>query len=112
MHDIVFTPAAENDIEDILDFTRVQFGELQTNRYLELIRQAVDEIAENPFCLRSKSWPLLHPQARVMHIARRGKGARHYILYRVSAINEVEIGRLLHDSVDLQRHLPEEYRHG
>ena len=35
---------------------------------------------------------------------------RHFLLYRVTESNLVEIGRVLHDSIELQAHLPEEYR--
>jgi plasmid stabilization system protein ParE len=31
-------------------------------------------------------------------------------LYRTQPVGLVEIGRILHDSVDLMRHLPDEYR--
>jgi toxin ParE1/3/4 len=34
---------------------------------------------------------------------------RHFLLYRVAG-NVVEIGRVLHDSMELDLHLPEEYR--
>ncbi len=35
--------------------------------------------------------------------------AMHDILYRINDDRTVEIGRVLHDSVDLERHLPEVY---
>ena len=35
---------------------------------------------------------------------------RHFILYRRADGNTLDIGRILHDGRDLQRHLPEEYR--
>ena len=36
----------------------------------------------------------------------------HDLLYRTLAGGPVEIGRVLHDGMDLKRHLPEEYRAG
>jgi toxin ParE1/3/4 len=35
---------------------------------------------------------------------------RHFLLYRVTESKIVEIGRVLHDSMDFQSNLPEEYR--
>jgi toxin ParE1/3/4 len=36
---------------------------------------------------------------------------RHFLLYcSTRPDGQVEIGRVLHDSMDLQRHLPDEYR--
>ncbi len=48
----------------------------------------------------------IHPEVRTLHIARRGRKARHLILYRVTT-NTIDVGRLLHDSMELRRHLPE-----
>ena len=36
--------------------------------------------------------------------------ARHLLVYRVTESGIVEIGRVLHDSMELKTHLPEEYR--
>jgi toxin ParE1/3/4 len=38
------------------------------------------------------------------------KHPRHFLLYRIRADGQVEIGRVLHDSMDLEPHLREEYR--
>ena len=35
---------------------------------------------------------------------------RHFLLYRVTEPGMVEISRVLHDSMELKAHLPEEYR--
>ena len=42
-------------------------------------------------------------QARVRH-------PRHFLIYRVDDKNGIEIGRVLHDSMDLLSNLPDEYR--
>ena len=34
---------------------------------------------------------------------------RHFLLFRVSSNREIEIGRVLHDSMDLASNLPDEY---
>jgi plasmid stabilization system protein ParE len=40
------------------------------------------------------------------------KQPRHSLPYRTLAGGPVEIGRVLHDGMDLKRHLPEKYRAG
>ncbi len=38
------------------------------------------------------------------------RNPRHFLLYRITEFNEVKIGRVLRDSMELQEQLPEEYR--
>ncbi len=38
------------------------------------------------------------------------KDPRHVLLYRVRADGAIEIARVIHDSRELERHIPEEYR--
>jgi len=43
------------------------------------------------------------PRVRTLHIARHG---RHFLLYRTVYGRIIEISRILHDRMDLPRHLP------
>jgi hypothetical protein len=38
------------------------------------------------------------------------RNPRHFLLYRGTESAVVEIGRVLHDSMELKQHVPEEYR--
>ena len=40
----------------------------------------------------------------------RVKNPRHFLLYRTRSTGRVEIGRVLHDSMDFEHQLPEDYR--
>jgi toxin ParE1/3/4 len=71
-----------------------------------LIREALSDIVARPLMPPAKPSPEIHSSARTFHIARKGKSARHFFLYRVVSEEVVDIGRLLHDSMDLRRHLP------
>jgi len=49
------------------------------------------------------------PDLYTLHVRRRGRPGRHFILLRVrsgSAHAAVEILRILHDAMDLSRHVP------
>ena len=48
------------------------------------------------------------PGLRSLHIARRGRPGRHFILYRAADGNVVEVLRILHDAMELSRHMPKE----
>jgi toxin ParE1/3/4 len=97
-------------MDEVLLYTLVQFGERQYQQYSELIRLALADILRNPLATPAVHRPEIHRDARVFYIARRGKRARHYFLYRVIKGERIQLGRFLHDSMDLQRHLPDEFQ--
>jgi toxin ParE1/3/4 len=82
--------------------------------------RAIRDVAAAPERAGSHDRPEIATSARTYHLrhSRDHVGAaigkvhhpRHFLLYRLLNDGRVEIGRLLHDSVDLKRHLPDEYR--
>jgi toxin ParE1/3/4 len=102
-----FSQLAIQDIEDVLAHTLMRFGHQKHEQYKLLIRLALTDISLDPDRPPARKRPELHPNARTFHIGCRGKRARHFFLYRVIDETTVEIGRLLHDSMDLKAHLPE-----
>ena len=45
-----------------------------------------------------------------LHVARYGRKGRHFLLFRLGAEQEalcIDVLRILHDGMDLQRHVPE-----
>ena len=43
-----------------------------------------------------------------LHVARQGRKGRHFVAFSVSEGHIINVLRLLHDSMDLAKHLPEE----
>lgn len=119
MRRYVLSPAAEEDIVAIFAWTEEQFGEQATLRYAALLFQAIKDIAEKhdragatprpEIATSGWTYHLLHSRDRVAKSKGRVTRPRHFLLYRVTE-NAVEIARVLHDSVDFARHLPDEYR--
>jgi toxin ParE1/3/4 len=119
MAKFVLSPAAETDIEDVLAWTHEHFGEAARLRYEELLAQAILDVAANPERPGSTSRPELSEAARTYHLyhsrnnvspaANRVKRPRHFLLFRIADTGSVEIGRVLHDSMDLARHLPPDF---
>jgi len=105
-----FSSRAVQDIQDALDYTLTQFGEQKRGEYKALIRQALAEIAADPECHRAKRRPELHRDARTFHIGRVGKRARHFFVFRIAGDEFIDVGRLLHDVMELKRHIPDEMR--
>jgi toxin ParE1/3/4 len=119
--EIIIAPAARADIVAILDWSQEQFGDRTASRYQKLIQTAIKEVASDPELPGSSRRDEILANCRTYHLSccrkkagRRGdriRHPRHFLLYRMSAEGVVEIGRVLHDSMDLDAHLPEEYRH-
>jgi toxin ParE1/3/4 len=109
-HTVRILPIVHRDVEDALRFTLQTFGERKYEEYRALIRLAIEEIAEDPDHPRSKHRPDIHERARTFHIGRRGRRARHFLLYRIADDGVVEFARFLYDGMDLSQHVPSEYR--
>src|SRR6185437_10437934 len=105
-HTLRFSKQAAEDLDSIIEYTRSDFGEGQVELYKRLVRDAFAALVADPLAPPAKHRPELHPDARVYHLARRGRPARHFLVCRVVDCY-VEIARILHDSMDIRQHLPE-----
>lgn len=97
---------AEADYLRILDWTTETFGPGQADIYEGHLLAALDALMDGPEILGSVARPEIRPDLRTYHIARRGVPARHFICYRAAPNNVIEVLRILHDAMDLQRHIP------
>src|SRR5579864_9276291 len=118
--EVIIAPKARGDIASILAWTEESFGLQALRRYAKLIATAIEQVAANPELTGSRPRPEIAEHCRTYHLffSRKSAGRagdrisrpRHLLLYRVSESGIVEIGRLLHDSMELKAHIPEEYR--
>jgi toxin ParE1/3/4 len=113
-------PRADRDIEAILEWRHEHFGERGRVRYEALLTRAILDIAAEPERPGSQARPEIAAAARTYHLwlsrdhvdpaIGKVRHPRHFLLYRIRDDGRVEIGRVLHDTMDLKRHLPDEYR--
>jgi toxin ParE1/3/4 len=96
-------PRAEEDIADVLAYTLERFGLQQYRRYEQIIEEALARVAQRPDV--GRAFPD-RASLFLYSVGRRGSRASHQLLYRVLADGRVEILRLLHDSMDVSRHIP------
>lgn len=96
--------AAELDFANILKWTVENFGERQSRIYRDVLVQAIEELAADPYLAASQTRDEILPGFRTLHVRRRNRRGRHLLLYRVVQGEIIEIARILHDSMDLQRH--------
>ena len=117
---VILAPSACRDIEAILEWTHANFGPRTVEKYSNLIETGITVVAENPDCPGSAGRPEIAENCRTFHLfhARKKAGPRgkrirkprHLLLYRVRDDGIVGLGRVLHDSMDFEQHIPDEYR--
>lgn len=103
--------AAEADLENILRWTEDQFGEVQARAYAATLFAALEELARSgPRTLGVKARADIANGLLTLHVARRGRKGRHFLLFRIGrddgGVEVLDILRVLHDAMDLPRHIP------
>jgi toxin ParE1/3/4 len=106
--------AAQGDVLDILAWTHEQFGEAARLRYERLIVAALRDVASQPDRPGSLARPELGTGVRSWHLRlsrehmNPGMGVvrrpRHFLVYRTEP-GLVIVGRVLHDAMELARHM-------
>jgi len=97
---------AAQDVEEILDWTLDQFGPLQLESYTDVINDALEALSAGPQLINVLWRPELGDDVGTLHVARHGYKGRHQLVFRVDETAcLIEILRILHDSMDLLRHL-------
>jgi toxin ParE1/3/4 len=101
MRKLHLSPAAAEDLENILQYTLDTWGENQFEIYLATFQQTFDSILADPEGLFSKDRHELFSACRSI------PSGQHIIFFRVRKGN-IEIIRILHKRMDFSRHLEEE----
>ncbi|MEI8368959.1 MAG: type II toxin-antitoxin system RelE/ParE family toxin [Planctomycetia bacterium] len=113
---VILAPAAEADLAEILAWSAEAFGNAARRRYAALIVQAIEDLTVDPARVGVETRPeiaagvqtyhLAHSRNRVAPAAGRVITPRHFVIFRLRSDSALEIARVLHDSMDLARHLP------
>ena len=97
---------AERDFFSVLRWTTEQFGKRQAQVYETTLRKALKALASGPSVMGCRARPDLGSDIASLHVARQGRKGRHQLVFRTHEQDGViEVLRILHDSMDLQRHL-------
>ena len=100
------TDNAAQDIETILDWTFEQFGPFQMDAYCGVISDALEALTKGSLLLDLHWRPDLGNGVATLHVARLVRKGRHLLVLRVHDQERViEVLRILHDSMDLARHV-------
>jgi toxin ParE1/3/4 len=102
------TDSAENDIRAAVRWSEDRFGARQARVYAETLSQAIFELRAGPDLIGVKQRLEIAPGLLSIHVARRDRKGRHFVMFRVvdEQARVLEVLRLLHDAMDLPRHIP------
>lgn len=99
------TKAADRDFARILRDSEQKFGRAQAEIYQRTLRAAFDELEGGPEVLGSQSKAAVRPGLRTLHVARNNCSGRHMLVYAAQKHNVILVLRILHDAMDLARHI-------
>jgi toxin ParE1/3/4 len=96
---------AEQDFFRIVQWSADNFGQQQAAEYAETLSLAIGALADGPDILGAKCRSELGDGIMTIHVSRQGRKGRHFVVFRVGGETTIDVLRLLHDSMDLVRHV-------
>lgn len=105
------TQPAELDFAAIIAWTNEHFGERQARRYADTIIAALSVLSEGPAAAGATERDDIAKGLLTVHVARGGRKGRHLLMLRLATEQEelsVDVLRILHDAMDLRRHVPDD----
>jgi len=100
--------AAQSDFHEIVRWTTEHFGSRQGSVYAETLSDAVVALMAGPAARGVKARNDIAPGLYTLHVARKRRRGRHFILFRIGSHAGqpiIDVVRVLHDSMDLARHV-------
>jgi len=97
MRQLLFSPAAQNDLEGIFDYTFETWGIVQAEYYVRELHEVCRHLALGKF------------KGRNVDFIRQGYFKKpvgsHFVFYRHPGLKTMEVVRILHQRMDIERHL-------
>lgn len=99
MRQLVYTPRAELDIQEIWHYTATRWNVAQADRYIEQLLKTCDALAQGTTISRS---------ADDIQIGYRKHSAGSHVIYFEESPAETQVVRILHNRMDAARQMDEE----
>ncbi len=96
MPEIALRPKARADLDDIWDYTVEKWGYAQAEKYLRMLNQTFETLADNPEL--GRIYDEVHEGLRVY------PSGRHLIFY-FATDDGIDVVRVLHERMDIPSHL-------
>ena len=98
--------AAEMDYLDIVRVSARDFGAIQAAKYAETLEFAIGTLSsDGAAAIGVKAREEIYAGIFTLHASRLGRKASHFLVFRVIENNVIEILRILHERMDLARHI-------
>ncbi len=100
---------AQEDYQDILQWTVDQFGLDQARTYADTLATVLEDLCAGPEITGVKVRSEIGQNLYTLHVARKGRKGRHFVIFQAGHTQGdkiIDVLRILHNSMDLQRHLP------
>ncbi len=117
MRKIRFTNHARDDVKAIRHYTQENYGSQGKLNYDLVIKQSLDDLRVDPYRLGSKERSEIGAGMRSYHTkhSRERSGTtvklpKHMVIYYLPNEDELSISRIVHESRDVQRHIPEQHK--
>ena len=104
---VLLSAAVTKDLATILQWTAERFGSGQAWACQANLESAIRALGAGPLVPGARDRSEIGPGLRTLHVARHGRRGRHLILFRAGPEHTIEVLRILHDQMDLARHLPD-----
>ncbi len=102
--------SAETGFQEIMRWTARRFGGRQAASYAQILSAALISLSKaGPKTGGVRKRSDIAKGLYTLHAGRGGKRARHFVMFRVTSDKgreNIDVLRILHDAMDLQRHLP------
>lgn len=105
--------AAERDLDAIILWTETTFGAVLATRYAQTLSGVIEDLTDGPDLAHARSASDVSEGLFSLHVARRGAKGRHVFYFRADPDHSppvVHVIRILHDSMDVVRHVRKEAR--
>ncbi|WP_092997821.1 type II toxin-antitoxin system RelE/ParE family toxin [Rhizobium sp. NFR07] len=96
MVDVRLRPSAEKDFVEIGEYTREEWPEAQARIYLQKLLSVIRQIGDKPLAGRTLSG---------IRAGYRCRRSGSHLIYYIAKPELVEVVRILHEKVDVRRHL-------
>lgn len=97
MSGYLLSPAARSDLEDIWNYTLQRWDAIAAEDYLRQIQRVIERAAANPEIGR--------PCDEIRPGYRKLAAGSHVLFYRLTANDLIDVVRILHQRMDVDRHL-------
>ncbi len=107
--DVRLTDAAEADFCSVIDWTMNRFGKEQAEIYAGVVTAAIEALSDGPGIIGVKHRQDVKDGVYTLSVSRSGHKGRHLIAFNLGGEDEpqaIYVLRILHDSMDIERHLP------